>query len=135
MSFATDMVKGNTVSFQLYPNGVITPVYSNAQVLSIWDVDDAKGLIDPYALHLNIHSQLPPGTPKDPTNLTFYKLKLANGEITALCQAWIQESTVQVQTMSTIQFTVANCTPDDIRHILDALSSVGKTAVNTKVLT
>lgn len=135
MSFATDMIKGNTVSFQLYPNGAITSVYRNAKILAIQDVDDAKGFIDPIALHINIYSQLPNGTPRDPSNLPFYKLKLPDGTITSICQAWIQESTVVIQTMATIQFTIGSCTPDDVTLITNALAAIGKTAVNTKVLT
>jgi hypothetical protein len=130
----SDLVRNNYVSFNLYPNGTLTNTYTNVKILSPQDMDDAKGYIDPIALHANILPLLPPNTPKNPADFPYYKIQLADGTITSIAEPWIQASSIVVQNTAAYRFTVEALTPSRFNALMTLMSANDFTAVQVETL-
>ena len=127
---------GDVISFQLYPSAILGTGFQNVKLLAILDMNTLPLLgYDPQALHANVYSTLPQGTPNDPSQYSYLKLLLQNGQTTVIGIPWIIDSSLQVSSTSSIQFTVNNVSPSDQNTILQALAAAGYTAVNMKVVT
>lgn len=124
-----------TVSFDYYPSQILGSGVVRAKVLAWMDADTAKFFgIDPIALHANVYPLLPPSTPNRYDGYPYVKLKLENGDVTAVGVPWIRDDTLVILTQTRARFTLENVTPDQITTALQALSANGLTAVNVEML-
>lgn len=127
---------GEVVSFNFYPASILGTGYKNAKVLAIIDMGTAIILgYDPAALHANVYPTLPAGVPNDPSEYSYLKLLLANGQTTVVGISWIIDNSLTVVSVSSIQFTVNGVSPSDQNTIIQALAAAGFTAVNMTVVT
>lgn len=124
----------STVSFEVYPAQLLGTGFTNAKVLAIVDADTARAWIDPVAQHAAVFPTLPAGTINRYDAYLYLKLRLANGQLTALGLPWIRKETYTVNANRTIQLTIENVTPDDEPKIRRALSANGYTAVGVRYL-
>ena len=95
---------GDVVSFSVFENvkAVLPTKFDNVKVVGSLDADSAKALIDPYTLHRNIYPMLAQGTaPDDPTQYYYIKVKLPNGQFTAVGIPWINPTTIEQRDSST----------------------------------
>lgn len=123
-------------TFDVYPDAILGSSFQNVKVLAILDADTAKGYIDPQAMHVNIYPTLPVGlgVPNDPSQYQYIKIRFPNGNVTAIGIPWIVEDSIVEETTQALQFTIENVNPADRETIMLALSGIGMTAVNVKVL-
>lgn len=131
----TQLPLNATVSFDLHASQVLGSGYVRAKVLAWMDADTAKYFgIDPIALHANVYPLLPPGTPNAYDGYPYIKLRLENGDVTAIGVPWIRDETLVILTQTRARFTLENVTPAQIQIALQALSANGMTAVNVEML-
>lgn len=116
---------GNTISFEVYPAAIVGARFTDVKVLAHLDKDSARQWIDPEALHVNVYPTLPTGTPDDPDQYQFLKLKHPNGKISVIGIPWIREETLQISTKGTLTLTVKEVDPADMQRIVQALSANG----------
>jgi len=124
----------STVSFDLHAPQILGTRCENAKVLALLDADSARQYIDPIAMHAQVFPFLPDGTPDDFDGYNYLKLKLANGTTTAIGLAWIKDDSFVVASTQSMQFTIANVTPEGKNIIIAALSANGFRAVDVKML-
>lgn len=113
------------VSFELYASSVLGSGYQGAKILAILDADSAFAYIDPPAMHANVYSSLPAGTPDAYDGYNYLKLKLASGQVTAIGIPWIKDETFAVSSTRKMQITIDNVSPADQNKVLLALSGAG----------
>jgi hypothetical protein len=131
-----DFTLGEFISFNFYPANILGTGYTNAKVLAIIDMGTAIVLgFDPAAMHASVYSTLPQGVPNDPSQYSYLKLLLANGQTTVVGIPWIIDSSLQAASTSSIVFTVNNVSPSDQNKIIQALAANGYTAVSMKFVT
>lgn len=113
-SFSEKMQVFNTVSFQVYPSGILGTKFDNVLIMAILDAASCVGIIDPPALHANVYPTLPPGAVDDYTKYPYYKIKKPDGTITCIGRPWIREETVKVVTQQNLQIVLNNISIDDV---------------------
>jgi hypothetical protein len=133
MSILSKLALGSTVSFDVYPAGIIGSSFQDVKVLAILDMDTAADRIDPVALHINVKPTLPPGTPDDPQDYHYLKLKHPNGAIEIIGVPWIREETIVHSQSGTLVITVDNVGPEDRETISHALAANGYHAASVKM--
>lgn len=100
---------GSTYSFQVYPVAQLGNNFQNTVVLAKLDADTVKQLgVDIWGMHKQLYASLPSGTPNDPTQYQYLRLKLQSGQTTILAVPWIDDSTVELVSSETLQVTIGN---------------------------
>lgn len=113
-------------SFQVYPAALLGNGFQNVVVMAIMDFESAnREGVDPTALHVQVYPTLPAGTPNDPSQYTYVKLKMPNGDTTILGLPWIKEDTVEQITSNTITATITGVTAADLPRVKNALTQNG----------
>ena len=99
------------------------------------DADSAKALIDPYTLHRNIYPMLAQGTaPDDPTQYYYIKVKLPNGQFTAVGIPWINPTTIEQRDSSTAVVRIQNISSTDLTRLRNHIAAAGWTLVDAKMV-
>lgn len=123
------------VSFEMYPTSTIGTGFQFAKVVSYLDANTVRALgIDTLALHQSVYSQLPPDVPNNPSEYSWVKFILQNGQPLYLGAPWIRADSIVVTDAKRLQFEVDIQSEDQIQIILQALAAVGMNAVNVKTL-
>lgn len=130
----TDVKIGDLINFTLHTNSALEMEYDGAKVLAILDSETARTWIDPIALHTNLFSSLPDGTPNDPDGYSYFKLRLSNGNTTCIGLPWIDETTLEISGRGTLQLEVEDVSSTDIAEITKAIAAVGYRVVNAKIM-
>lgn len=120
-----DLELKQTYSFQVHPAALLGNGFQNATVMAILDQESANQLIDTQAMHVQVYPTLPEGTPNNPAEYNYVKLRLANGTTTVLGIPWIKENTLVKQTSSVIKATIAGVTAADLPRVRAALLQNG----------
>lgn len=119
---------GSLISFSVWPSSVLGTLFDKAKLLTFLDEDTAKVYIDTAAMHANVYSTLPIGTPNNPASYQYVKLKLQNGDNVVIGVPWINESTIVRHSGSTIVITIPDSNPnDDVSKVRQALLGRGFT--------
>ncbi len=87
---------GSVISLETYAPEYLGTGYRRVKVLSILDHQDAARYAKIATLHATVLPQLPAGTPSDYTELSYLKIRLNNGEVTALALPWITNESITV---------------------------------------
>lgn len=122
-------------SFGVYPVAVIGNDYKNVQVMALMDFDTVNRDIDMQPLAEQVYPLLPPGTPRNPREYPYVKLKMPSGSYTYLGLPWIITDTVELVTTTTIDVVITGRQPSDITVIHDALVANGITDFEISVRT
>lgn len=133
MSVIGQLTIGSTVSFDVYPAGIINARYQDVKVLAHLDMDTAAYWIDPVAMHINVKPTLPAGIPDDPQDYQYLKLKHPNGNIEVIGAPWVREDTIAHSQTGTLVITVDNVGPEDREIITRALGANGYYAASVKM--
>lgn len=100
---------GSTYSFQVYPVAQLGNNFQNVVVLALLDASTVQQLgIDIWGMHKNLYASLPAGTPNDPTQYQYLRLKLQSGQSTIVAVPWIDDSTVELANAQTLKVTLGN---------------------------
>jgi hypothetical protein len=124
---------GQILSFDVYPSAVLGDNFQNVTVLSLLDPQSANQIIDIVGMHANVYSSLPAGTPNDPTQYNYVKIRTASGQISALGMPWINESTITSTTNQTITAIVSGVTASDVQGVQNALIANGYTNISVTI--
>ncbi|MBT29495.1 MAG: hypothetical protein CMO01_07510 [Thalassobius sp.] len=128
---------GDVVSFSVFENvkAVLPTKFDNVKVVGSLDADSAKALIDPYTLHRNIYPMLAQGTaPDDPTQYYYIKVKLPNGQFTAVGIPWINPTTIEQRDSSTAVVRIQNISSTDLTRLRNHIAAAGWTLVDAKMV-
>lgn len=87
---------GRTVSFAVYPVGILQQEFKNVTVRGILSADTARQFIDPATMHVSVYPSLPVGTPNNHQSYMYLQVQFPNGEQTCLGTPWIDTNTVQI---------------------------------------
>lgn len=115
----------NAYSFSVYPVAFLGNDFTNVTVLAILDEATARQTIDTYALHRQYYPTLPAGTPDDPTEYDYVKLKTSTGDIRVIGIPWIIENTIELVEQTTIVVEIAEVNVSDMSRIRSALAGNG----------
>ena len=85
---------GSVVNLETYAPEILGTGYRRVKILSILDHQDATRYAKVAALHATVLPYLPAGTPSDYTELSSYKVRLNNGEVTALAIPWVTSDSI-----------------------------------------
>jgi hypothetical protein len=121
-------------SFTLYPATVMPGDFTNVTVMAIMDYDSALQFADIPAIHPNVFPYLPSGTPNDPTQYDYLKVKLSSGVVTVLGIPWINEATIALVRSLTANVVIEGVSNNDAPRILAALVQNGFNNVNVKIV-
>lgn len=102
--------------------------YKSATVLALLDYDSANAIEDITPIHNSVYSQLAPGTPRSPKDLTYVKIRASTGETRVLAMDWIAFQPVLVVS-TTVQVTVANISLSDVPLLRQVLVQNGFTQI------
>lgn len=118
------VIKG-VYSFTLYPATVVPGDFTNVTIMAIMDYDSALQLADIPAIHTNVFPYLPSGTPNDPSQYDYVKIKLSSGVITVLGMPWINQSTIALVQSLTATVVIEGVSNNDGPRIRDCLVQNG----------
>jgi hypothetical protein len=125
---------GQVLTFDVYPAPVLGNNFQNVTVQGILNQESANQVIDTVGLHIKVWPWLEPqGTPNDPAQYNYIKIRTQSGAVTALGMPWINESTMRATTSQTITALISNVTAGDVPAVQNALISNGFTAINVSV--
>lgn len=100
---------GSTYSFQVYPVAQLGNNFQNVVVLAVLDATTVQQLgIDIWGMHMQLYPSLPEGTPNDPTQYQYIRIKLQSGQTTILAVPWIDDSTVELVSAQTLAAVISN---------------------------
>lgn len=81
----------------LKATGVLGYGYKSAVVLGLLDYDSANLIEDVAPIHASIYSSLPAGTPINPADLIYVKIKTSTGQIRVIAMDWIGAQPTKVE--------------------------------------
>lgn len=108
MTVWSDLIK-SVVDLETYAPDILGDGYKRVQILGILDYTDASRYINAKQLHPTVIANLPAGTTDDYTQLSYLKIMLNNGEISALAIPWVVDtSVVQVAAYRRVRVIINN---------------------------
>lgn len=121
-------------SFQVYPSALLGTGFQNVTVLAVMDQETANRETDTQAQHVQVYPTLPAGTPNDPAQYNYLKVRMPNGSTTILGMAWIKEDTIVQVTTGTIVVKITSSSPAaDLAKVRNALLQNGFTAIDLSI--
>lgn len=132
MASIREIAIGQRVSFEVYPTSVLGSRYRDVVL---------DGTISPHtaimmgydiaALHANVYSSLPPGTPNDPYMYNYVAIRHPNGTREIVGEPCIRSETLEALTAGRVTLVFENKTQADIDRMLMALSANGYSPTET----
>lgn len=119
--------------FSLLASGILGLGYKNATVMAIMDYDSAKLVNDVTTMHSQVYKNLPAGTPRNPADLTYVKIKTASGDVRAVAMDWIASEPVIV-TSKTVLVKINQTPISSISLIKDILIQNGFSDIEVTVI-
>jgi hypothetical protein len=127
MSTVYELRNGQTVTFKLHTK-LLPDIYSRVTVLGVVAHSLAAAMSgdDVDAIHSNIYSTLPSGTPKNATDYDYLIVRTATGERKAVGVPWIIEP-VTVVDQQGLRIIIPKASSADAEMIVRDLNSRGIT--------
>lgn len=98
-----DVNIGQKISFELYPAHIYGNNFRNVTLTALIDSTLANALgFDVVAAHQNVYPSLPAGTPNDPTQYSYFRVSMDNGETMVLGTPWVRESSIVINSGNTL---------------------------------
>lgn len=125
MSTVYSLKNGQTVTFKLHTK-LLPDIYSRVQVLGIVNhtLASATSTDDINAIHNNIYSTLPIGTPVNAMDYDYLIVQTDAGERKAVGIPWIMEP-VEIVDRQGIRITIPAASTSDVDKIKNALLARG----------
>jgi hypothetical protein len=118
---STNFQINQVYSFNVFPVQVLGNNFKNVTIQGVMDAESAGQFIDIQGVHREIYPFLPAGTPSDPFQYTYLKIKNSSGAVQYLAVPWIDDSSVVLVTARTCVATIANVSATDLDNIKAAL--------------
>lgn len=121
-------------SFDVYPTAVLGTSYKKVTVASILDYQTALGYADIEALHVNVYSYLPQGTPNRPQDFDYLLLRTESGDMTVVGVPWIIDETVELVESLKIQAIIDGVGTADLERIRACLTQNGYNNIDLQII-
>jgi hypothetical protein len=121
-------------SFDVYPSTILGSEYQNCTVMSYMDYETALQQADIPAIHTQVYPYLPSGTPDDPSQYDYIKIKMSDGSTVILGIAWINLSSVTEIDSVKFNVVIEGVASSDVTKLRNALSQNGFNNFNITVL-
>lgn len=114
---------------QIYPITVIPGDYTGLTVLGIVDADTARLICDIDALHKAAYPYLPTGSVDDVNAYDYLKVRLNNGNVTALSLGWINVASITEKSSVKIYVVIDDASSSDVDRVRECLVMNGFTKI------
>lgn len=128
MAFPFEIKK--TYNFELYPSSILGNNFQRVTVLGIIDRETAETFTNITTKHPLVFPYLPSGTPNDPDDYTYLKIRHESGIITAIAVEWIQPQTIELVENIDAMVRINNFSPSQISLLREVLVANGFTDFN-----
>lgn len=111
------------VTFEVYPSHIFGNRLSDVTYVATLDPQTALDLgEDIRALHANAFESLPVGTPDDPFQYDYVRIRTNEGKYLILGLPFIREDTLKVNTGRTLYMTFENLNEEQVQRIFASLA-------------
>lgn len=93
---------GNAYNFELLAPAILENGYKNAIVVAIFDFQTAIAFEDVVPKHAAAYPSLPAGTPINPRDLVYFKIKTSTGETRVLAFDWLANEPTLVRNIKAV---------------------------------
>ncbi|AQT28146.1 hypothetical protein pVa21_205 [Vibrio phage pVa-21] len=132
MADISGLKMGQVVSFKLHTK-LISDIFTNVKVLGIVGYDVATAFEDVAAVHANIYSTLPEGTPENAEDYDYLYVETIDKQRKVVGVPWIKDP-ISVVDSATIRVTLNNATTSDVEKVRNALNAYGYIDLSIEVL-
>lgn len=132
MADISGLKMGQVVSFKLHTK-LISDIFTNVKVLGIVGFEVASAFEDVVAIHANIYSTLPEGTPEGAEDYDYLYVETIDGQRKAVGVPWIKDPITLIDS-ATIRVTLSNSSTSDVEKVRDALNAYGFIDLSIEVL-
>lgn len=119
---------GKMYDFEVYAPSILGTAFKRIEILGYFSYETAillAGEIAPMHASVFATGNLPLGTPNDPRQYNYYRIKKPDGSVTMLGEVWIDQSSIlEIQTASAI-ITVPDVSTTDVVRLRDMLKQAG----------
>lgn len=115
----------NVYNFDVYPSPILGNDFHNVTVLAILDYETALQTVDIPALHVSVYPHLPAGTPDDPSQYDYVRIRTQNGNTTILGIPWINLDTVELRQSMSMTVIIEDVGSIDLERVRLALVQNG----------
>lgn len=122
-----DVAINQAYDFTLLAPQILGAGFSNATLKAVIDYDLANTIASVGSRHAAALNSLPPGTPSDPSQLIYYKLKTSTGATEVIAEAWLSSAPTQVSVTS-LTVKITNTNLSDVPRLSALLSANGFTS-------
>ena len=116
-----------TYNFEVYPSAILGNDFNNVTVLGIMDMASADVITNITTLHALVYPLLPTGSPVDPEDYTYLKVRQESGEIRVIAIEWIQPATIEKLNEGICIVRFNRLSPTKTTELRTALSANGFT--------
>lgn len=120
-----DLEIGKSYDFRFLAPGILGGGYKNARLLAVLDYGSAERAQDIGAIHAQVLSELPEGTPSNPESLLYLKLKTSAGAEVVIAVDWLSAAPTVVGG-TTYVITITGSSPNKLSLISATLRAAGE---------
>lgn len=122
------MENKKTYDFETYAPSILGTAFKRVEILGNFPYETAIALFGELGpLHAEIYStgNLPVGTPDDPRQYNYYRIKKADGSITVIGEPWIDQASIVEVSGGTATVIIPKMTTTDVVRLRDTLKQAG----------
>jgi hypothetical protein len=122
------MENKKTYDFEVYAPNVLGTGFKRIEILGYFPFETAIVLQPDLApVHAEVYSsgRLPAGTPNDPRQYNWYRIKKPDGSITMLGEPWIDQASIREVAVGAATCTLPNVTTTDLIRLRDMFTQAG----------
>jgi hypothetical protein len=127
-----DLNISSIYSFNTKAAALLGTSIKNAKFIGKFDFNTAMLYENIVLKYRKILPLLPQGTPDNPESCIYYLFQSESGDKIIFADQWIDESTLEVVELITIQMVLPNASLQDIPRIRDLLNAAGYTGYTLK---
>ncbi len=119
-----DLAIKSVYDINLRASAILGTGFKAATIQGLLDFDSANQIEDVTAIHAQIFSLLPPGTPRKASELIYVKIATSTGEVRVIAMDWISEQP-ELVVSTTANVVIANMNLSDLDLLRQVLVSNG----------
>lgn len=119
---------GKIYDFEVYAPGILGTAFKRIEILGYFAYETAillNGEIAPMHASVFATGNIPAGTPNDPRQYNYYRIKKPDGSVTMLGEVWIDQSSIREIVVSSAIITVPGVSTTDVIRLRDMLKQAG----------
>lgn len=122
------MENNKTYDFEVYAPQILGTSFKNAEILGHMPYETAIVLSGEIApLHAEIYStgDLPIGTPNDPRQYNYYRVRKADGSIVMVGEVWIDQASIKLVAYKTCTISIPRVSTADTPRLRALIAQAG----------